>query len=226
MDHLTCSLSQIVHLCNEASIFLYQLSKFECELEKFYSSTKQTQSIAEHFALILEDFNVYYERCFVKLYLESFNYLSRRCFTVNYSDEILMDFLEDLKYLNQFLKHRKQSYQHIFSYLHQLSITCWICLQYRQLCTNSQLAERFVYIRMDLLNNLERLHEEIRILLMRINSNFTHRKQSTKNLSRTSIDTTHLLQTILLWFVVFLLTCYFSWPSFPEIESTTSWSVW
>ena len=222
MDNLTCSLSQIVHLCNEATIFLHQLSKFEHELEKFSTSTQQTSTIVEHFALILNDLNIYYENDFLRFYFEIFQSLSRKYFTVNYTDEITVDFLDDLKSFNQFLRHRRKPYRHIFDSLHRLNITCWICIQYRQLCTNEQLAERFVSIRIDLLDDLRRLNDEMRILLMRINNQFTKRIQSTRTMSKTSIDVVHLLQTIFLWFVIFLIISYFSWPLTLEMKSASS----
>ena len=60
-----------------------------------------------------------------------------------------------------------------------------MCVQYRQTCTEIELADRFVYIRMDLLINLDRLYEQIRWKLMKINSHFRQltyslRKQQSK----------------------------------------------
>jgi hypothetical protein len=225
MDDLTCSLSQVVHLCNEASIFLYQLYKFESQLEKFYSSSRKNFVILERFSLILNDLNHYYENHFFKFYTNIFDYLSRKYFTVNYSNEIINDFDEDLKNLNQFLKHQKKYYQNSFYYLHQLTVACLLCVQYRQSCTDFQLADRFVYIRIDLLTNLRRLNEEMRILLMKINFNFEQRKSFSMRNPKEEIDITNLFRTIILWLILLIIACYFFWPINYETKPKYGWPM-
>ena len=200
MDDLTCCLSQVVHLCNEASMLLYQLYKFE----KLYSSSQKNFVILKRFSLILNDLNLYYEKNFFKFYTNIFKYLSRRYFTVNYSNEMANDFENDLICLNHFVKHHKKYYRNIFYYLHKLTVACLLCVKYRQTCTDFQLADRFVYIRMDLLANLKRLNEEIKILLMKINSNF---KQTMDN-PREKIELRYLIRTIFLWLII--CACVFS----------------
>jgi hypothetical protein len=54
-DDLTCSLSQIVHLCNETNIFLYQLYKFESQFEKFNLLSRKNFVILKRFKIILND---------------------------------------------------------------------------------------------------------------------------------------------------------------------------
>jgi hypothetical protein len=221
MDDLTCCLSQIVHLCNETSIFLYQLYKFESQLDKFYSLSRKNFVILERFSLILNDLNLYYKNNFLQFSTNIFNYLSRKYFTVNYSNEIINNFEEDLNCLNQFLKYQKKYYQNIFYYLHKLTVGCLLCMQYRQICTNIQFVKRFVYIRIDLLINLRRLNDEMRILVMKINSNFQRRKYP-----KEKIDLTNLFRTILLWLILIIIVYYFLWPMVSQTKPKTHWPMW
>jgi hypothetical protein len=227
MDDLNCCLSQIVHLCNEASIFLNQLYKFECQFEKFYLSykilSKKSLAILDHFSIIINDLNIYYKNDFFKYYSKIFNYLSRKYFTINYSNDRIEDFYEDLNHLNYFLNHQKKYYKNIFDYLHKLSITCSLCIQYRQLCTNFELANRFVYIRIDLLTNLKKLNEEIRFLLVKINLNFQQKKIFLRKNSKEKIQISNLFRTIFLWFILFIITCYFLWPIVYENKPRNGW---
>ena len=228
MDDLNCCLSQIVHLCNEASIFLNQLYQFENQLDKFHFSSKISSrkyfSIFNRFSIILKDFNLYYKNHFFKFYLNIFHYLSRKYFTVNFSNEITEDFYEDITRLNYFLNRKeKKYYQNIFYYLHKLTTMCALCIQYRHTCTNIELGERFVCIRIDLLINLERLNEEIRILLITINSNFEQRKLFLIRKSKEKIEISNFYRTILLWLIVFILGYYFLWPSLYANESRSRW---
>jgi len=229
MDDLNCCLSQIVHLCNEASIFLNQLYKFECQLKKFYLlneiSSKEVFLIHDRFSIIINDLNIYYKNNFLKFYSKIFNYLSRKYFTVNYSNEIIEDFYEDLNNLNHFLNHKKKYYKNIFYYLHKLSITCSLCIQYRQLCTNFELADRFIYIRIDLLTNLKKLNKEIKFLLIQINLNFKQRKQFSIKTSKEKIEISNLFRTIFLWFILFIISYYFLWPIVYENKPKTSWPI-
>ena len=215
MDDLNCCLSQVVHLCIETSIFVDQLTKFEYEFSKFSSSyhhpSRKYFSILHHFSIIINDLNIYYENNFSEFYSNVSRYLSRKHFTVNMSNEIYEDVYEDLKY---FLNHQKIYYKNIFNYLHKLSITCLLCIQYSQLCTTSELTNRFVYMRIDLLTDLRNLNDEIKFLLIEINRNFERKKQILiKNPNHRSLKEKIRMLNFSLWFVIlFLIGCYFIWP--------------
>lgn len=217
-DDLTCSLSQIVHLCNETNIFLYQLYKFESQFEKFNLLSRKNFVILKRFSIILNDLNIYYENYFLKYYKNIFNYLSRKSFTINYSNEII----NDLNHLNYFLKHKKTYYQKIFYYLHKLSITCLICIQYRQIYKDSQFVNRLISIRIDLLENFKKLNNEIKILLIKINFNF---KQKTKEFSIKKIHIKNLFQTIFRWLFICIIGYYFFWPFIYETKSNNGYPM-
>jgi len=229
MNDLNSCLSQIVHLCNEASIFLNQLYKFECQLEKFHSSykisSKKFFSILDRFSIIIEDLNFYYKNDFFQFYSKIFNYLSRQYFIMNYSNEIIEDFYEDLNHLNYFLNHKKIYYKNSFYYLHKLSINCLLYIQYHRICTNIELTDRFVYIRIDLLTNLKKLNEEIKFLLIQINSNFEKRKQFLIKNSKEKIEISNLYRTIFLWFILLIIACYFLWPIINENKPKNGWPM-
>lgn len=198
MDDINSCLSQVIHLCLEANLFLNQLYKFESQLSKFYSIPL---SILERFAIIIHDFNLYHKNYFVKLHSNIFNYLlHKQHFTVNDSNEILDDIYEDFNHLKYFLNHQNKSYRNIFYYLHKLSITCSLCIQYRRFCTNFELANRFVYLRMDLLNDLKILNDEMEFLLIEINVKFQQRKQM-NHCAKERISISDLFRTMVLWFL-------------------------
>jgi hypothetical protein len=225
MDDLSCCLSQVVKLCIEASIFLAQLSKFEHELAKLYSSyhipSRKFDSILDRFSTTILDLNLYHKNHFLKLYSNVFYYLSRQQFTLGSSNEIINDFDQNLNRLNSFLNQRRKYPKKLFYCLHKLSITCSLYFQYHQSCTKSELASRFVYIRIDLLTNLKELNEEIRTILLRTNQNFNRTKR-TKN----EIKISNLFRTIFLWFLILLLIgCYSMWPIVYESEPKQGWPM-
>lgn len=222
MDDLNCCLSDIIDLCNEASIFLNQLYRFEYQLKKFSLSYKISSekyfSILNHFSIILNDLNIYYKNDFLKFYSKILNYLSRKYFTINYSN----DFTEDFNY---FVNYQRKYYKNIFYCLHKLFLTCNLCIQYRRLCTNIEFTERFVYIRMDLINDLEKLNQEIQFLLIKINSNFQYKKQFLIKNSKENISISNLIRTIFLWFILFIIIYYFFWPVIDENNFKHTWPI-
>ncbi|CAF3322243.1 unnamed protein product [Rotaria socialis] len=158
------------------------------------------------------------------MYSNILNYLSRQRFTVNCSNEIVDDFHDDLNHLNYILNHHKSYYKDIFYYLHKLCITCSLCIEYRQSCTNLELTNRFIYIRIDLLTNLKKLNEKIKNLLMKINANFEKRKRhsidNTRRHPKEKANIDNLFRTILLWCIVIIfIRYYFIWPHIYEIKS-------
>ncbi|CAF1073782.1 unnamed protein product [Rotaria sp. Silwood1] len=238
MDDLNCCLSKIVHLCIEACIFLNQLYKFEYQLSKLSSSYHKPSikyfSIIDHLTIVNKDLNIYYKNYFFKIYSNIFNYLSRKRFTLNYSNDIINDFQEDLNHLNYFFHHHKKYYKDIFYYLHKLTITCSLCIQYHRSCTNLELMNRFVYIRIDLLTNLKKLNEKIKFLLIHINSNFEHRKQYSINnnnnfndhYSKEKFKIFNLVRTLFLWFItIVLIGYYFQWSIIYENKSKNGWPM-
>jgi hypothetical protein len=142
---------------------------------------------------------------------------------MNCSNEIF----EELNHLNYFLNQEIKYYKKIFYYLHKLSITCSLCMEYSRLCTNFELANRFVYIRMDLLDDLKNLNEEIKSLLIRINRNFQEKKRvlirnKKYHYSNENIQITKLVRTIFLWFIILFLI---GWPIVYENKPKNGWSV-
>jgi hypothetical protein len=101
-------------------------------------------------------------------------------------------------------------------------------MEYSRLCTYFQLADRFVYLRIDLFDNLKNLNEEIQFLLNRINRNFEERKQiliKNKNPHRYSnekIQITNLFRTIFLWFIILFLI---GWPILYETKPKKRWPM-
>ncbi|CAF2429730.1 unnamed protein product [Rotaria sp. Silwood2] len=240
MDDLNCCLSKIVHLCIESCMFLNQLYKFEYQLSKLYSSYHKPSikyfSILNHFTIIHKDLNIYYENYFLKIYSNIFTYLSRKKFALNYSNDITDDFQKDLNRLNYFLNYHKKYYKDIFYYLHKLSITCSLCIQYRRSCTNLELINRFVYIRIDLLTNLKKLNEKIKFLLIQINLNFQQKKQYSINNNNNNNNNNHyskekfkifnLVRTIFLWFIIiFFIGYYFQWSIIYENKPKKGWPM-
>lgn len=236
MDGLYCCISKIVHLCIESSIFLNQLYKFEYELSKLHSSyhnsSKELFSILDHFTIINKELNIYYKNYYLKIYTDVFTYLLRKNFTLNCSNEIMNDFHEDLTNLNNILNQHKKYYKEIFYYLHKLCIMCSLCIEYRQSCTNLELINRFIYLRIDLLINLKTLNKKIQILLTKINSKFEKRKQySIKNKtayyhSKSNSKLLYFLRTIFLWFITILfMGYYFQWSIFYETKSKRIWPM-
>ncbi|CAF1104910.1 unnamed protein product [Rotaria sordida] len=241
MDDLNYCLSKIVHLCIESCIFLNQLYKFECQLSKLYSSYHKPSikyfSILNHFTIINKDLNIYYKNYFLKIYSNIFNYLSYKNFIINNSNNIINDFQEDLNHLNYFFNHHKKYYKDIFYYLHKLTIICSLCIQYRHSCTNLELINRFIYIRIDLLTNLKKLNEKIKFLLIQINLNFEQKKQYSINnnnnnnnnhyyYSKEKFKIFNLFRTIFLWFItIFLIGYYFKWSIIYENKPKKGWPM-
>lgn len=228
MDDFSCCLSQIAHLCNEASIFLNQLHKFEAQFENYSRSSKRSLSIVSRFSLILDDLNLYYEKHFSKFYIHTFNYLTRKYFTIDYSNKKMTEnSYEDIKRLNSFFNRNQiDCYEKIFYYLHKLTIICALCVQYRQTCTEIELADRFVYIRMDLLINLDRLYEQIRWKLMKINSHFRQLTYSLrKQQSKEKIHIGNMLRTLVLWLCLFVIGFLFFWIIDNENQVNNSWPI-
>ena len=98
-------------------------------------------------------------------------------------------------------------------------------MEYSHSCTKFELADRFVYIRIDLLNDLKNLNKEIRFLLIRINRNFQEKKriliQKNKySYSNDKIQIINLFRTIFLWFIILFL---FGWPIVYESKLKTGW---
>ena len=118
-----------------------------------------------------------------------------------------------------------------FYYLHKLSITCSLCIEYHRSCTQIEFIDRFVYLRFDLLNNLKILNTKINYLLIQINSNFekNKRKKSSnqyniKNYSQEELKIFSLYRTIFLWFIIlFVIGYYFQWSIFYESSSKQGW---
>ena len=222
MDDVNCCLSKVIHLCIESSIFLNQLYKFEYQLAKLYSLDRipsmKLFSILDRFSMIINDLNIYYKTHFLISYSHIFNYLSHKHFTLNCSNEIMNDFHEDLNRLNYFLNHHQKYYMDVFYYVHKLSVTCSLCIQYRRSCTHFEFINRFACIRTDLLTNLKHLNNKIKFLLIHINSNFEKRRQASikhhnDHYSKETIKISCLFRTVCIWLItIFLIGCYVKWP--------------
>ena len=242
MDKLTCCLSQVVHLCVEACIFLNQLAKFQNELTRLYASSHMSpdklRSILHRFSVTLGDLNLYHAHYFSTFYSKTTASLLRRHWSSEAVGQDDHELLDNLHRLSTFLEYRATYSKEIFYHLHKLSITCTICGQYRRTCTSVELASRFTPIRTDLLISLKALKDRIEALVMEINGDFERRRNAlnARALSRNNhrshrrrrsrIDMPDLLRTVCLWLAILVVGgCYMFWPIAYETQSKHGWPL-
>ena len=214
-------LSQVVRICTDASMFLNQLHKFDHQLAKFHSlssiSRENFLSIQNRFLTTLTDLNIYYKNEFLPYYSSAIMTLSHEYQSSNSFDQqekkSSKKLIAKLQRLDTFLARHTRESTSIFSCLQELSMHCYLCLNYRQYCSNIDFDHRFSYVRINIMANLFDLKSHLESFLQRLNvyvneqcdQSFSSHAQSSIKSRKIQLDEAKLLRTIFLWLLIILI---------------------